>query len=49
MDNQTNPEFKIWTMTGNQGNYWYFAKVPAEFETSYRLVFEGKWCEGSKG
>ena len=41
IDNATNTEFKIWSMTGNQGNYWYYAKVPSEFEKSFRIVFEG--------
>ena len=42
---QTNQTVKqrnlLWTLTGNQGDTWYIARVPTDYNLDFRIIFEG--------
>ena len=42
---QTNQTVKqrnlLWTLTGNQGDTWYIARVPTEYSVDFKILFEG--------
>ena len=31
----------LWTISKNQGNTWFIARVPTEYTTDFRIIFEG--------
>ncbi len=36
-----NPRNKIWSISRNQGNDWFIARIPTNYDTDFRIIFEG--------
>ena len=49
LNSTNNPKTKIWTMTRNQGNEWFIARVPTDYDADYRVIFEGIVGNGYMG
>jgi len=32
---------KLWSLSRQQGNLWHIARVPANYNTDFRFIFEG--------
>lgn len=48
--NQTNnPKNEIWSIDRNQGDRWYKARVATDYNTNFRLIFEGTVGKSEKG
>jgi hypothetical protein len=48
--NQTNnPKNEIWSIDRNQGDRWYIARVATDYNTNFRLIFEGTVGKSDKG
>ena len=35
-----NPRTKIWSIDRNQGNDWFIARIPTDYDTDYKIIFE---------
>lgn len=40
---------RVWSMSRNQGNNWFLARVPTSYTQSYRIIFEGVVGNGYAG
>jgi hypothetical protein len=35
-----NPENEIWSISRDQGDRWYRARIPVEYAQNFRIIFE---------
>ena len=35
----------LWSMSRQQGRLWRIARVPANYDTDFRFIFEGKYIK----
>ena len=41
LNSTTNPRNKIWSISRNQGNDWFIARIPTDYDTDFKIIFEG--------